>query len=62
MTNFECIQYDMMVELGISTPDELNLVLTICKGTATDIMDYVVYYRTGYSTFADYLEAKEEDD
>jgi hypothetical protein len=62
MTTFECIQYDMMVELGLSTPDELNLVLAICQGTPAVIMDMVVYYRTGYHTFDDYLEAEAERD
>lgn len=60
MTTKELIQYDMMVEMDIATAEELNMVLAIVSGEAKEIMDTVVYYRTGYRTFEDLL-AEDED-
>ena len=48
MTTNEMITYDMIVELGIATVDEL--------------LNRIVYARTGYRTVEDYIESEDEED
>lgn len=61
MTTNEMINYDMMVEMGIATAEELNLVKNIQGGTWTDVINAVCDVRTGYKTFDDYIQAEVEE-
>lgn len=62
MTTNEMITYDEIVEYGVATSDELNLVRDILDGSWTDIFNAVVYARTGYRTWSQYLEATIEEE
>lgn len=59
MTTNECNQYDQMVELGIATAEELNLARNLVEGSWEEVLNAVLYIRTGYRDFDQLLE--EED-
>ena len=58
MTTKEMTVYDQMVELGIATAEEINLVKCIMGGSWMDVLNDIVSYRTGYSDFDDFIEAE----
>lgn len=62
MTTNECIKYDMMVEMGIATPEELNLARNLVSGSWNEVLDMVCDVRTGYKTFEQYLECEVEEE
>lgn len=62
MTTNEMITYDEIVEYGVATSKELNLVRDILDGSWTDIFNAVVYAKTGYHTWSQYLEAIMEEE
>ena len=62
MTTNEMITYDQIIEFGIATADELNLARNLMAGTWTDILNAVVYVRTGYRTFEQFIECEMEDE
>lgn len=62
MTTNEMIKYDMMVEYGIATVDELNLARNLMTGNWNEVLDAVCYVRTGYRTFEQYLECEMEEE
>ena len=56
MSTEEMITYDRMVDLGIATAQELNLVHDIIGGDWEDTFDAITYERTGYTSFNQYME------
>lgn len=60
MTNYEEYKYDTMVELGIATIEEMNLVKNIKGGTWTEVIDAIVSVRTGYNSFEQYWDCEIE--
>ena len=62
MTTNEMIKYDMMVEYGIATADELTLARNLMDGEWNEVLNRVCYIRTGYRTFEQYIEAEMEED
>lgn len=56
MTTDECILYDQMVEWGIATADEINLVRKVLDGSWEDILKRICYARTGYRDLNDFLQ------
>lgn len=61
MTTEEMIKYDQIIEFGIATPEELNLVKNIMCGTWNSVIDMVCSVRTGYKTFEQWLENEMEE-
>ena len=61
MTQEEMITYDRMVEMGIATAEEMNLAFNLVGGPWSIVFDKIVYVRTGYHSFAQYLEAEMDD-
>jgi len=61
MTVEEMIQYDQMVEMGIATPDELNLARNLMAGEWMEVLNAVLFIRTGYRTMEQMFEAEDED-
>lgn len=59
MTNKEIEMYDYVVECGIATEEELNLVKNIKGGTWEEVINAVVDVRTGYRTLDQFLECEE---
>jgi len=62
MTTNEMITYDQMVEMGIATAEELNLARNLVAGTWEDVLNAVMYVRTGYRTFEQWMEAEMEEE
>lgn len=62
MTTEEMIKYVMMVELGIATAEELNLVRNLVSGSWNEVLDSVCNVRTGYETFEQYQECEIEEE
>lgn len=60
MTTNECILYDQIVELGIATAEEINLVRNLVAGEWTEVLNSIVYVRTGYRSLDQMLEAEED--
>ena len=58
MTTDECIMYDQMVEWGIATAEEMNLVRNLLDGSWEDILKKICYARTGYHDLNDFLQAE----
>ena len=56
MTRKEEKKYDTIVEYGVATVAELNLVKYIVPGSWTEIIDDVIYARTGYDSFEQWAE------
>ena len=59
MTTEEMIMYDMMVELGVATSEELNLARDLVSGSWKEILTQVLDIRTGYKSIEDMLEEEE---
>lgn len=56
MTTNECILYDQMIEWGIATADEINLVRNLLDGSWENILKKICYARTGYQDLNDFLQ------
>ena len=61
MNTNECVLYDQIVELNIATAEEINLVRCVVDGSWTDVLNKILYARTGYHTIEQMFEAEEED-
>ena len=62
MTTEEMNFYDFMVDSTITTADELNLARNLVSGRWTDVLNAVLYVRTGYRNFEQYFEAENEEE
>ena len=60
MTTEEMVMYDQLVDMGIATADEINLVYTITGGRWTYILETILYIRTGYRSIEQMLEEEED--
>ena len=56
MTREEEEKYDTVVEYSVATEAELNLVMYIVPGSWTEIIDDVIFARTGYKSFEQWAE------
>jgi hypothetical protein len=61
MSTDECVKYDEIIEWGIATANEINLVRCICNGSWNSILDSIVYVRTGFQTWESYKENEMEE-
>ena len=61
MTTNEMIMYDQLVDMGIATPDEINLVWNIRGGNWTDVLNDILFVRTGYRSLEQMFEEEDED-
>lgn len=62
MTTEEMIMYDQLVDMGIATTDELNLARNLMSGEWMEVLNAVLFVRTGYRTMAQMMEAEEEEE
>jgi hypothetical protein len=62
MTREEIDAYDFIVENGISTSEELNLARNLLDGSWLDILNSVLYVRTGYRTIEQMIESENDDE
>ena len=56
MTREEEKKYDTIVEYSVATETELDLVKCIVPGSWTEIIDDIIYARTGYRSFEQWAE------
>lgn len=61
MTNEEIRLYDYMVECEIATTEELNLARNLMDGTWEEVLNAVLFVRTGYRNIQQMLEDEEEE-
>lgn len=59
MTTAEMIMYDQLVDIGIATADELNLARNLMAGEWMEVLQAVLFVKTGYRTIEKMYE--EED-
>lgn len=62
MTDRESQMYDYVVESGVATSNELNLAFNLVGGGWEEVINRVVYVRTGYRTLDQYIECEMEDE
>lgn len=62
MTQNEMFMYDYMVESEIATTEELNLARNLVSGSWLEVLNSVLFIRTGYRDLEQYMEALEEED
>ena len=61
MTTDEMILYDQLVDMGIATPEEINLCFNLTATTWTETLENILYIRTGYRSISQMLEAEDEE-
>lgn len=59
MTTAQMIMYDMIVDMGIATVDELNLARNLMSGDWSEVLHSVLFIKTGYRTFEQMFEDEE---
>ena len=62
MTTEEMVMYDMIVDMGIATADELNLARNLVDGSWEEVMNRIVYARTGYHSLDQMMEEEDEEE
>lgn len=62
MTTDEMITYDQIVEMGIATADEINLVRCVSNDTWTEILNSIIFARTGYRFIQQMIDAEDEEE
>ena len=62
MTKEEEYIYDEVIELGIATAEEINLVKCIRGGSWEDVLNDIIYVRTGYRSLKQLRESWEEEE
>lgn len=62
MTNEEIRRYDNIVECGIATAEELNLAFNLTSCGWSETIDKVIYIRTGYTDYNDWITAEDEEE
>ena len=61
MTTNEMITYDQIVEMEIATADEINLVRCCMSGSWEEVLNAIIYARTGYHTIEQFIECEKEE-
>lgn len=53
--------WDTMVEYGIATSEEIGLVVAL-NGCRMDVLNDIIFVRTGYRTLEQYLDEGEDEE
>lgn len=61
MTTEEMVLYDQVVNMDIATAEEINLVKSIAGGEWTEVLNSIIYARTGYRSIEQMMEDDDED-
>lgn len=56
MTTKEMVLYDQVVNMDIATAEEINLVKSIAGGEWTEVLNSIIYARTGYRSIEQMME------
>ena len=62
MTDRETYIYDTRVELEIATTEESSLVRAVASGSWEDILNGILFARTGYRTLEQFFDEDEEQE
>lgn len=62
MTQREMEIYDELVAVGLATIEELNLARNLMDGSWTDVLNAVIFVRTGYRTFEQLMSEEMEEE
>lgn len=62
MTIEEMNLYDFMVDATIATAEELNLARNLVGGSWLEVLNAVLYVRTGCRNFDQYFEENDEEE
>lgn len=62
MTSKEMMMYDCLVDCGVATTEELNLAFNLIDGGWVEVINRIVYVRTGFNTFDQWLHNGEDDE
>jgi len=62
MTQEEMYLYDYMVETEIATAEELNLARNLVSGSWLEVLNSVLFIRTGYRSLEQLQDAEEEEE
>lgn len=60
MTEREIKMYDTVIELGIATERELSLARQLVDGSWTEVIEAVIFARSGYRTLEQFIECDGE--
>ena len=58
MTDREVKIFDFIIEYGIATGEEVDLVYDIKGGSYEEVLNAILYYRTGYRNIEHYCEGE----
>ena len=56
MTTEEMVLYDQVVNMDIATAEEINLVKNVAGGEWIDVLNSIIYARTGYRSIEQMME------
>ena len=59
MTTDEMVMYDQLIDMGIATAEEINLAHNVAGGNWIDVLNKILYVRTGYRSIEQMLEEEE---
>lgn len=62
MNEKEMHLYDYIVESDIATANELNLARNLMSGTWEEVLNAVLYIRTGYHDLQQLIDEEEEEE
>ena len=62
MKQEEVMLYDQIVEREIATTDELNLARNLVDGSWMNVLEAVLYARTGYRSIEQLIEDEDEEE
>lgn len=60
MTTEEMVMYDQLVNMEIATANEINLVYNVAGGKWIDVLNTILYIKTGYRSIEQMLEEEED--
>ena len=61
MSTEEMVLYDQLIDMGIATSEELNLARNLVDGSWEEVLNAVLYVRTGYRSLSQMFEEEEEE-
>lgn len=62
MTKEEIFLYDELIEMGIATAKEIDLVRCCMDGLWMDVLEAILHARTGYRTIEQLFDEEEEEE
>jgi hypothetical protein len=61
MNNSEWIKYNCLIDMEIATREEIHLVRNCMTGSWDEVLNAILYARTGYNSIEQMMEDEEEE-